>query len=131
MTKDQIEAAKLADENFAKLLGDKFSMPIDGAWEKVIEQAQATYEQAKSFEMSMITHVAIDEFRKEDEWNDALLRTVASSETAKKERAKLDETWRAYEKEMIVAKALKRDAEKWHSIAYQRLETLREVYKKR
>lgn len=135
MTPEQEQAIQASIDSFQRLLGDEsFAFPEtddEFTWRRAMAMALNTYEQAKTFQMSVDTLAAIEKDRKQDEWDAAYARAVGSSESAKKKIAESDVEWRSFEQSIVKVDAMKRNAEKWHSIAYQRLETLREVYKKR
>jgi hypothetical protein len=117
----------------AVTLNEKFMFPrSDGepVWRTEIEFAQEIYELAKANEMAAMSAAAVVKFTATPTWEAAMTRAVASSEAGKKRIAESDDAWRAYEHTQLRADNAKRDAEKWHSAAFQRLETLRMAYNK-
>jgi len=118
------------DASLKTSLDNVFAFPAENepAWRKAIADAQNVYEAAKRFEIATASAAANIKFEEQPEWDAAMLRAVAGSEAAKKKIAESDTEWRLYERTKLDYDTVKRNAERWHSIAFQRLTTLRDVY---
>lgn len=106
-----------------------------------LEQAQQNYEFAKANEIRAAIELDFIKFTDDSEFEAAVTRVIASvptkpdgtstlARTPAEKLAKIEPGYLKYLRRLQDAVDDKRTAEKWHSIAYQRLETIREVYKK-
>lgn len=126
-----ISETAAVSEKLKGYLGDIFALPeYEPNLKEKIVHAQNIYESAKGNETALLNTVALLKYIEVDVWEAALARASGSSQAAKKAEAETDPEWRRHEYRRLRLEAAKRDAEKWHSVAYQRLETLREIYKK-
>ncbi len=127
----------LADANdlMRDRLSVKFEIPdTKEAWIDALEAAQSAYESAKRNEIQAAIDLDYFKFTDVAEKEAAItrLRTKEPSlaRTPAEKLVDLEPEYMKYRRMVQDAIDDKRTAERWHSVAYQRLETLREVYKK-
>jgi hypothetical protein len=128
-----------------KLLHDRlnnvFRFPDDSEWQKAIADAQNVYEQAKRTETAAIALYQYVDEKGHGEFEAAVTRLVAAApkkpdgtstlaRTPAEKLAEIEDGYAMHKQRVFEIADMKRKAENWHSIAYQRLETLREVFKK-
>jgi hypothetical protein len=109
--------------------------------DSLLESTQANYELAKGNEMQAALEIDSIKFTDASEEEAAITRLIDAapkkpdgtstlSRTPAEKLAKIEPEYVKYRRRLQEAIDDKRTAERWHSIAYQRLETLREVFKK-
>lgn len=110
-------------------LAQPFCIPTDpAALEEALVSAQRCYELSKATEADCAEALVTVKGSEAEVWDIAYAHAVGSSQAAKKESAEKTQTWLAYEERKKKAESNKRLAERYHSIAYQRMETLRTAY---
>lgn len=131
-------------------LGKPFLLPNTN-WKLAIENAQHLYDLAKATETWVLIEHDRLKVRESDEWENAITRVIDEdarlieerkaksgvgelaaqkpvSRTSAEKLAEIEPGWKEYQRLLLRSTEDKRLADKWHSIAFQRLTTLRILF---